>query len=123
MQQDYGNRERGGYQQQHSYEQKQYSRGRPEGPNEDNFVEMIQRRFNIDIHAFKGIYDKVSKNKEDVLDFLESNGERQELLWTTDEDDMLKKHYQTPGHSLMKLLTKLKTRERIERRKQYLFLK
>jgi hypothetical protein len=84
---------------------------------------MVQRRFNIDMHAFQGIYDKVSKNKEDAIDFLESNGERQELLWTTDEDDMLKKHYQTPGHSLMKLLTKLKTRERIDRRKQYLFLK
>ncbi len=84
---------------------------------------MVQRRFNIDTNAFKGIYDKVSKNREDAIDFLESNGERQELLWTTDEDDMLKKHYQTPTHSLMKLLTKLKTRERIERRKQYLFLK
>jgi len=48
---------------------------------------------------------------------MESNGQRQELLWTTDEDDLLKKHYKTPNHSLMKLLAKLKSRGRVERRK------
>ncbi len=57
-----------------------------------------------------------------MVDFMESNGQRQELLWTPDEDEMLKKHHQNPKHTLMKLLTKLKSFERVERRKQYLFL-
>ena len=83
----------------------------------------MTRRYQIAPQSLSGIYDKVSKSQMDLMDFLESNGNRQELLWTTDEDEMLKKHYKTPQHSLMKLLTKLKSEDRIERRKQYLFLK
>jgi len=59
------------------------------------------------------MFDKLSRNQEDLIEFIDSNGQKQELLWTSDEDDMLKKHYQTPNHSLMKLLTRLKTRERV----------
>ena len=68
------------------------------------------------------IFDQVSKSRNDLMEYMQSNGQKQGLLWTTDEDELLKKHYKTPQHSLMKLLTRLKTRERVERRKQYLFL-
>ena len=53
----------------------------------------LTQRFQIAPQQLSGIYDKVSKSRADLEDFLNSNGQRQELLWTTDEDDMLKKHY------------------------------
>ena len=69
------------------------------------------------------LFDQVSKNKNDLLEFLHSNGQKQAILWTSDEDDMLRKHYKNTTHNLMKLLTRLKGLGRIARRKHYLFLK
>ena len=39
------------------------------------------------------MFDKLSRNQDDLIEFIDSNGQKQELLWTLDEDDMLKKHY------------------------------
>ena len=60
---------------------------------ESDFLMDMTQRFQIAPQQLSGIYDKVSKSRADLEDFLNSNGQRQELLWTTDEDDMLKKHY------------------------------
>ena len=88
----------------------------------DHFLEDIMNSYRVNRGQVMAIFDQVSKSRQDLVDYMESNGQRQELLWTSEEDEMLKKHYKTPQHSLMKLLTKLKSRERVERRKQYLFL-
>lgn len=94
--------------------------GRTAPTDDETFLTGVLRDFDISRGDLNSYFGQVSDSRADLLEFLGSNGSKNYLLWTKDEDEMMCRHYKNPNHNLMKLLTKMKGPERIEGRLNYL---
>ena len=86
----------------------------------DKFLAGIQKDFGIPPKQLKSLFKALTFTRSDLIEFLESGGEKKQLLWQPRDDELLKKHYRNPNHHLMKLITRVKGPERIERRLKFL---
>jgi len=82
----------------------------------------MMNRFKLSTQQVERLYNQVSRFKDDLIKYLLGGEKCDEILWTVDEDELLRKYFSEPRHCLMKLLVKLKTIERVERRKRFLLL-
>lgn len=62
----------------------------------------------------------MSYERSDLIEFIESGGVKKNLLWSTEEDEILTQNVNNPGNHLYKLILRLKGPERIERRLKFL---
>ena len=89
----------------------------------DKFLAGIARDFKhmrIPPKQLKILFRQLTFTRSDLIEFLESNGGKAQLLWNPKDDELLRRHYRNPNHHLMKLITRVKGPERIERRLKFL---
>ena len=80
----------------------------------------LQKDFGIPTKDLKVLFRELTYTRSDLIEYLESHGQKNQLRWQEEEDEILRKHYRNPNHHLMKLITRLKGPERIERRLKFL---
>ena len=86
----------------------------------DKFLQGLQKDFQIPTKQLKSLFKALTFTRSDLIEYLESQGQKTQLLWQEEEDEILRKHFRNPNHHLMKLITRLKGPERIERRLKFL---
>ena len=84
----------------------------------------IQKDYNIDERDLHVIFEAVSRDHKDMLEYMYSGGSRAKshLMWNKEEDDTLRENHRNLNHYMMKVLMRLKGPERIEKRVAYLGL-
>ena len=97
-------------------ERQQQTGSQPDQTSHVNFLKGLQKDFNINTRDLNKLFRMLTFTRSDLIEYLESHGTKNQLLWQKEEDEILRKHYRNPNHHLMKLITRLKGPERIERR-------